>query len=120
MSGNAVNRPLDRFGESLRRLDRSSPEVIWVPAVVGCLAPLMSVVGAYRTGDLALGHRGLLWLLVCGLIAGQFLLLSRMFLRYLGDREVWIAPFAITWCLSTLEIECSSNVTVAEGAQPAT
>lgn len=107
MSENVANGPLHGISKSFRQLDRSHPEVIWVPIVVGCLALLLSVSGAYRTAELAFGHRGLLWLLVCGLIAGQFLWLARATFRAGRSRdwEAWVAAFVVTWAVTTVEIE---------------
>lgn len=75
---------------------------------MGALVLLLTVSDAYGTGDLALLHRLSLWIVVCGLVAGQFLSLARVLSaacsRWHGAVCGAVA-FALTWALATVEIE---------------
>jgi len=73
MSEKVVNRPRGRISGWLERTIRLRPERRWSLMSVLALAFLLTVSGAYRTAGLPSFHRSLLWLIVCGLVAGQFL-----------------------------------------------
>lgn len=106
MSANVVKRP----GAHIVKRLKPGPEAIWVAMGMGALALLLSVSGAFNTSDLAPLHRSTMWLIVIGLIAGQFVLFAQIFDRLprfsrLAPWGVWGPAFVVTWLSGTIQIE---------------
>lgn len=104
MSGNVANGPARRWPIGI---DAGSTNAR-TGVAMGALVLLLTVSDAYGTGDLALLHRFSLWIVVCGLVAGQFLTIGRGFRAGSGRRHGmirWGVAFTLTWALTTVEIE---------------
>lgn len=110
MSGNVADRPRARPRTPGAVLFHPRPAAVWGGLSVIALAMLLSVSRAFNTADMDLLHRSALFMIVCGLVAGQFLLFASSALKLAMFRRsrrwaAWLGAFLATWCLATLEVE---------------